>query len=91
MSNAGLRIETAASVIARNFVTDHFAKFGLAIRRDRAAGQAMAAAYIDALSGSLALVIAGGHGSRDEVLQATIRTLRESVDRDLKMLKVTGQ
>lgn len=83
----GLRIETAASILARNFVQDHMAQFGLVIRRDRAANRSMSAVYLDALAGIAALTIAGGHGSREEVLQAIGAKLRECVDRDLQHLE----
>ncbi len=87
MAEAGLRIESAASVILRDSINKHMHVFAEVIRRDRAAGQSVSAAYIDGLAGALALVIAGGHGqSVDEVLETACKTLRESVRRDLRHL-----
>lgn len=87
MSKPGLSIESASSVIARDFVKKHMHVFSHVIRKDRAAGQSTAAVFIDGLAGALALVIAGGHGqSRDEVLDAACKTLREAVNRDLRHL-----
>lgn len=82
----GLRVETASSIIMRSLIHDHMGKFALVIRRDRAAGQATTSAFIDGLAGTMALVVAGGHGSRDEVYAATCKKLREALDRDLQHL-----
>lgn len=83
----GLRLESAASVTIRDTIRKHMAIFQAIIRHDRAAGQSTTAAYIDGLAGTMALVVAGGHSSKDEVLQATIRGLTAALDRDLKHLK----
>lgn len=80
----GLRIESATSVIMRDFFEKYFKTFAPVIRGDRVAGQATVAACIDGLAGATALIIAGGQGSRDEVVEATIRTLRQSIERDLQ-------
>lgn len=82
----GLRLETAASVIARNFVLDHMRQFAHVIRKDRASNASVTAVYLDALAGVLALTVVGGHASRDEVLQAVGEKLREAVNRDLRHL-----
>lgn len=82
----GLRIESAASVILRDTIQKHMQIFAPVIRMDRAAGQSTVAAYIDGLAGSVALVVAGGHDSRMEVIEVTIKTLREAIDRDLQHL-----
>jgi hypothetical protein len=80
----GLRIESAAGVTARDMIEKHLATFAYVIRADRLASRSTVAAYIDGLAGAVALTIAGGHGSRSEVVEATIKTLCESIDRDLK-------
>lgn len=85
----GLRIETAAGVVARDTIAKHLTLFGPAIRRDKIASTSTVAAYIDGLAGAVALTVAGGHGSKDEVLEASIRSLREAVNRDLRHLKMT--
>lgn len=85
----GLKIETAAGVVARDLVRQHFEKFSFTIRRSRPAGQAVVAAYIDALAGAMALTIASGHGSLDEVTTATLASLRDAVARDLRHLKLS--
>lgn len=85
----GLRIETAASVIARNFMADHLKQFRHVLLRDRAAGQTVALEYANGLAGTMALVIAGGHGSKEEVLHQMMQKLREYVDRDLQYLRKT--
>lgn len=85
----GLRIESAASIVARDIIQRHMHVFAHVIRTDRAANRSTVAAYIDGLAGAVALTIAGGHGSRTDVIEATIKTLREAVDRDLMHLATT--
>lgn len=85
--NDGLRIEAAASVTARDMITKHLAAFSHAIQRDRIASQATTAAYIDGLAGVVALVIAGGHGSKSEVVESTVKALCDAIERDLRHLK----
>lgn len=80
----GLRIETAASVILRDFIQDHADKFTLVVGTDRAASQAVVAAYIDGLSMAMAATIIGGLGSYDDVVQSTVRFLRDALERDLR-------
>ncbi len=79
----GLRIESAASVTLRDSIQHHMQAFGLVIRRDRAANAGVVAAYVDGLAGATALTIAGGHGSREDVIEAVIKSLRLAVERDL--------
>lgn len=85
-SSAGLRIESAASVIARDMIQQHMRVFAHVVRLDRAAGQSTVTAYIDGLAGVVALTVAGGHGSRADVIDATMKALREAIDRDLRHL-----
>lgn len=82
----GYRIESAASILARDMIQKHMAAFAHVIRLDRAAGQSVVAAYIDGLAAAAALTVAGGHSSRSEVIEATVKHLREAIDRDLKHL-----
>jgi site-specific recombinase XerC len=86
MTEPGLSIESAASVTARHAITQHLTSFHRVIRTDRAASQSTVAAYVDGLAGVVALTIAGGHGSREDVIEATIKLLREAIDRDLTHL-----
>ena len=87
MSNeGGMRLETAASVILRHFIMQQMEKFGVVIRRDRACNAAVVAAYVDGLAGATALTIAGGHGSRQDVIEAVVKSFRTAVDRDLQHL-----
>lgn len=79
----GLRIESAASVILRDTIVKHMATFMHVIRHDRAANAGVVAAYVDGLAGAVALTIAGGHGSREDVMLATMEKLREAINRDL--------
>jgi hypothetical protein len=88
MTEDGLKIETAAGVTARDAIRQHMQSFALTIRTNRLSGQAVVAAYVDGLAGAVALTIAGGHGSKDDVIDATIAKLREAVDRDLRYLKL---
>lgn len=81
----GLRIESAASVVARDMVTKHLATFAHVLIADRHAGQSTAAAYIDGLAGCLAYVIAG-QGDREGITERSIQTLREAIERDLRHL-----
>lgn len=87
MSNkAGLSIESAASIILRDTIQQHMKVFAHVIRTDRIAGKSVHAEYINALAGATALLIAGRHGSREDVLDGTIAKLRECIDRDLRHL-----
>lgn len=85
----GLRVEAACSIIARHGVRQFFDTFALTVRRDRHAGQSTVAAYVDALAGAVALTVAGGHASKEEIVNATIIKLREAIDRDLRHIKAT--
>lgn len=82
----GLKIETAAEIIARDVIKQYMERFALTIRTSRTAAGGVVAAYIDALAGATALTIAGGHGSKEDVVNAMITKLRECVDRDLQHL-----
>lgn len=86
MTKQGLRIESAASVVARDMIQKHMHAFAHVIRTDRAASQSTVAAYVDGLAGAVALTIAGSHGSRTDVIEATIKALRTALDRDLQHL-----
>jgi hypothetical protein len=86
MAEDGLKIETAAGVTLRDAIRQHMLSFALAARTSRESGRAMVAAYVDGLSGALALTIAGRHGSKDDVVNATVAKLRECVERDLRHL-----
>ena len=79
----GLRIESAASVTARDMITQHLTVFGHVIRHDRAANKSTVAAYIDGLAGVVAYTVMGGHGSPDDVTEAVITKLREAIARDI--------
>lgn len=87
MSTPGIKIESAASVTLRDTIQKHMGIFAHVIRTDRAAGQSTVAAYVDGLAGAVALIVAGGHGqSKSEVTEATVKILREAIDRDLQLL-----
>jgi len=83
----GLRFEAAASLILKDTLVQYFHTFAHYIRADRRAGRDCTAAMIDGLAGVTALVIAGGHAPKEEVLESTIAKLREAVDRDLRYQK----
>ena len=83
----GLRLETAASVTAREIITSHVKAFYHILRHDRAAGQSTAAAYIDGLAGVVALAVAGGHASKEDAIYHTVRSFKEALERDLQHLK----
>jgi hypothetical protein len=83
----GLRIESAASVLLRDTIHRYFAQFALVLRRDRMAGVSAVTEFRNGYAGAIALVIAGGHASRDDIINAEIAKLREYVDRDLAHLR----
>jgi len=87
----GLSIETAAGVVARDMIRQYMEQFAFRVRRSRPASQQVVAAYVDGLAGAVALTIAGGHGSKEDVVNATIAKLRESIDRDLTHLNAGRQ
>lgn len=82
----GLSIESASSVIARDMITKHMHTFGHVLRADRAASQSTIAAFADGLAGATALAIAGGLGDKQQVIEAAVAKLRDSIERDLKHL-----
>lgn len=82
----GLRVESAASVTIRQTIHHHLSIFAQVIRADRVAGKSTHAEYVNGLSGVIALLIAGGQGSKEDILNSTIEKLREYVDRDLRHL-----
>ena len=86
MIEDGLKIESAAAVTLRDAIRQHMQNFYFTIRTSRLAGQAVVAAYVDGLAGAMALTIASGHGSKEDIINATVTKLREAVDRDLRHL-----
>lgn len=83
----GLSLESAASVIMRDTVKKHMHTFAHTIKADHACGRAMHAVYIDALAGTIALMVAGGQASKDELIAATATLLVNSLERDLRGLR----
>lgn len=83
----GLRIEAASSIVALDMMQKHIAAFHFAIRADRHAAQTTVAAYTEGLAAVMALVIAGRHGSRDEVVKLTTDRLAEEVDKVLTAIR----
>lgn len=83
----GLKIETGAAVTLRDAVRKHMVTFATTIRLSRLASASVVAVYVDGLAGAMALTIAGSHGSKEEVVNATLVKLREAVDRDLQHLE----
>lgn len=87
MIKPGLSIESAASVIMRDTVVKHMHTFAHAIKADHACAKSMHAVYVDALAGTIALMIAGGQAGRDELIAATATMLVNSLERDLQGLR----
>jgi hypothetical protein len=86
MSKPGLSIESAASVILRDATLKHMHTFAHVIQHDHVAGKSVHAEYVNALAGTMALMIAGGQCSRDDIIAGTATKLIECLERDLKML-----
>lgn len=84
--NKGLSIESAASVTLRDTLESHMRTFNHVIRHDRVAGKSVHAQYVNALAGTMALMIAGGQAGRDDIIAVTMAKLVECIDRDLKHL-----
>lgn len=84
--NKGLSIESAASVTLRDTVLQHMLTFNHVIRADRIAGKSVHAEYVNALAGTMALMIAGGQASKDDIIAATAAKLVECIERDLRHL-----
>ena len=82
----GLKIEHAAARMLRGAIREHMIAFALAIRTNRTVSASVVAVYVDGLAGAMALAIAGGHGSKEDVVNATVAELREAIDRDLQYL-----
>lgn len=82
----GLKIETAAGVTIRDAIRQHMASFAHTIRANRHTGQDVIGAYISGLTAAMALAIAGGHASKEDVVNATLAKLREVLDEDLQYL-----
>lgn len=82
----GLRIESAASVTLHDTLQRHMQVFAHALRADKAASTSTVGVYISGLAGAVALAVAGGFGSREEITERTMATLRDAIDRDLRHL-----
>ena len=72
--------------MSREWLANFMKAFGHSIRNERASARIATAAFVDGLAGVTALAIAGRHGSKDEIVEAAITQLRESIDRDLQHL-----
>jgi hypothetical protein len=79
-------IRHPVALVLRDMITQYFGFYALAVRRDRTAGRDAVAALIDGLAGAMALQVAGGHGTREEIEAATIERLRTCLQRDLQHL-----
>ena len=86
MSKPGLSIESAASVILHDTILKHMATFSHVIQHDHAAGKSVHAEYVNALAGTIALMIVGGQCSRDDIIAGTATKLIECLERDLRVL-----
>lgn len=75
-----------ADTVARDWLRNFMRSFAPSIRKERASARIATAVFVDGLAGTVALAIAGRHGSKDEIIEATIQSFREAVDRDLKHL-----
>ena len=84
--NKGLSIESAASVTLRDTLEQHMRTFNHVIRYDHVAGKSVHAQYVNALAGTMALMIAGRQASKDDIIAATVAKLRECIERDLRYL-----
>lgn len=69
--------------VARDWIKNFNAAFVNSIVKERATAQAASAAMTDGLAGIAALAIASGHGSKAEIVEATVKSLRDAIDRDL--------
>jgi hypothetical protein len=83
----GLKIEVAAGIVARDQISKFFVQFAMSVRMNRQAARAVTAAYVDGLAGAVALAIQGRHGSKRDIVETTVRQLREAIERDLKHLR----
>jgi len=70
-------------VIARDWLKNFMASFAHSIKTQRSTSIRASAAMIDGLAAVTALAIIGRHGSQDEIIESTIKRLRENIDRDL--------
>lgn len=86
MSKLGLSIESAASIIMRDTMTRYFTTFSEVLVNDPNVARTVVAALVDGLAGACAYAIAGRLGSKEDVIEMTIKQLRECVDRDLQHL-----
>lgn len=86
MTKPGLSIESAASVIIRDTIQKYFATFSHVLASDQLAARTVIAAFADGLAGAVAYAIAGRLGSKEDVIEMTVKVLRECVDRDLRLL-----
>lgn len=84
--NKGLSIESAASVTLRDTLESHMRTFNHVIRADRIAGKSVHAQYVNALAGTMALMIAGGQAGKEDIIAATTAKLVECIERDLQHL-----
>jgi hypothetical protein len=74
----------------RDWVKGFMKSFAPSIRSEPATSEVTSALFIDGLAGVLALAIAGRQGSEQQIVDATIASLREAVKRDLRHLGELG-
>lgn len=90
MSNRpGMNLETAASIVLRDTIHEYFSQFAFVIRGHRDVATSVISEFRNGMAGSIALAIAGGHASKDDILAAEFAKLKEYVERDLSRLKKT--
>jgi hypothetical protein len=79
-----------AETVGRDWLKIFMKSFAPFIRSERTTSQVASALFIDALAGVLALTIAGRQDSEQQIVDATIASLRNAVKRDLRHLGELG-
>ena len=79
-----------AEAAGRDWIKNYMKSFAPSIRSERATSRVASALFIDGLAGVLALTIAGRQGSEQQIVDATIASLRDAVKRDLRHLGELG-
>jgi len=71
-------------VMARDWLKNFMRSFAPSIRNERETSRIASAAMIDGLAAVTALAIIGRQGDKREIIEATVRVLRDNIERDLR-------
>jgi hypothetical protein len=81
-----IKPKSRAAIVLREALTAYIDKRGYSIVNSQRIGEEVAGEALAGVTAICALIIKGGHASRDEMVQAMTKALVEGIDRDLRCL-----